>query len=117
MSAGTDNTFIELLPKMITLLGQMKQTQGADLAWIVTMENQVLAKQQKPVDDLRNSGQLPFPSGGMGQPGMGGAASPAPSPPGINPRGGGVPGGAGGTPQLADEMQRMLGRGAPGLGN
>ncbi len=146
MSIGSE-TFAKDLTNLRALIGKMKESQGADTAWLIQMENLVLQKQMQPIHDLQNGGNLPQPGmnpqqgpmggpmgpGGPMQGGMPGQGMPPQLTPGLNQMGGGVPGGMPGSmipPQRADTMQmmltraqdrgelaRMMSRGAPGLGH
>ncbi len=72
MAVGTrmNNTFEELLPKMLNLITQMKQTDDADYEWLINMETQVLEKIKQPFTDAAQmtAGPAPDPTMGMGAP-------------------------------------------------
>jgi len=92
MATRVDNTMVEWLQKMLKNIAEAKLLPDADMAFLVTMENQIIQKAKQPVNDMRASGVLPPAQPSMGQPmGAGGggvmASPPMPS---------------------ADELQRML---------
>lgn len=113
MAAGTrmNNTFAELLPKMLQLLTQMKQTEDADYEWIIQQETQVLEKIKQPFQQAAQmtAGPQPGSEMGMGAPvdpmqammagmGSGGAEQMSRAPIQGNPN----------TAPAVDEIRRMM---------
>ena len=70
MATRMNNTFEELLPKMLNLITQMKQTDDADYEWLIQMETQVLEKAKQPYQQAAQmtAGPQPGSEMGMGQP-------------------------------------------------
>jgi hypothetical protein len=93
MATRVDNTMVEWLQKMNKNIAEAKMLPDADMAFLVTMENMILDRAKKPVNDMRAQGTLPPAPQPMGAGGGGVMASPP------------MPG--------ADELSRML---APGQG-
>ena len=89
MATRVDNTMVEWLQKMLKNIAEAKLLPDADMAFLVELENTIIAKAKEPVEQLRQQGVLP-PS--QGAPSRGGVMG---SPPMPN----------------SDELMRVLGPG------
>lgn len=87
MATRVDNTMVEWLQKQLKNIAEAKLLPDADMAFLVGMENLILERAKKPVDDMRAEGVLPPAQG-------------APSRGGVM----GMPN----TMGAGDEMRRML---------
>lgn len=99
----------EALQRFLGDISQMKTLADADLAWLTELETMVLSKIREPLDRMQQSGMMPPPQGGGGMGGMSGGPM-APMPAGAQMGGGMMSATA--APN-ADELQRLLGAGAP----
>lgn len=109
MATRGTNTMQEALQRFLQDVAQMKTLADADLPWLTELETMVLSKIREPLDQMRQSGQLPMPTDqGMGGAGpMGGSMGGMPA---GSPMGGGMMAGA--APPNANELQRLLSAGA-----
>lgn len=99
MATRVDNTMVEWLQKELKNIAEAKLLPDADMPFLVGLENIILERAKKPVNDMRQDGLLP-PAGQSGPPvGMG-------SPMGR----GGVMGGPGPAAMsgASDELRRIL---------
>lgn len=105
MASRSTNTMQEALQKLMRDLADMKTLGDADLPFIVELETSVINYFKRPVDQMRQEGQLPpaDPNAGM--------------PPGAPPSDMGLPAGspmgggmmAGPKAPSTDELSRVLG--------
>jgi len=81
MATRVDNTMVEWLQKMNKNIAEAKTLPDADKPFLIGLENLILDRLKKPVDDMRAQGTLPpaqptIPPGGgaMSMPNMAGAS-------------------------------------------
>ena len=103
MASRSTNTMQEWIQGIMRDIADAKGLSDADVPWLIQLENMVMARMKQPVDALVQSGQRP--------------GVPAGPTPGL-PAGQGVGGGFMAGPQAPnpDELSRLLGAGASGLG-
>lgn len=89
MASRSTNTMVEALQKLNRDIADMKTLPDADRAWLVQLENMILERMTRPVQELQAQGQLPQ----------------SPQPAGT-PMGGGNM--AGVQPPNADELSRLM---------
>jgi hypothetical protein len=82
MATRVDNTMVEWLQKELKNIAEAKLLPDADMPFLVGLENIILERAKKPVNDMRQEGLLPpaQPSGmgsPMGRGGVMGGPSPA----------------------------------------
>lgn len=105
MASRSTNTMAEALQSLMRDIADMKTLGDADIPWLVQLENMVIERMKRPVEMLRQSGQLPPADGGMG--GAGGSGSMG-MPAGAMQAGGLQ---AGAVAPNADELSRLLNAG------
>lgn len=111
----TANTQAEGLENLIQSIAMMKTMPDADIAFLTSMETQILQYLRQPTQNLQNP-QLPPNQNPTGSPGMPPGQQPMTGPPAgpslpaspmasrLGPLGGGMQG------PNPDEMRRMMGR-------
>lgn len=99
MASRSTNTMAEALQGLMRDIADMKTLPDADIPWLVQVENMVIQRLNRPVEQLQASGQLP-PGPNPMQPPMGGGA------PAGTLFGGGMMAGAQAPSQ--DQLSRLL---------